>query len=119
MQGVNVELNGETKLLRYNINNASDLEEYFGKGIKGILNEEQIGFRLVRAFYWAGLRHGRDRGLTMEKVGQMLMEKVDNGEGLDELMNPVLKALDRSGLLGKDVKLTQDDDEEDEGEPKN
>ena len=116
MRSVTVTINGEEKQLRFDINSTSDLEEYFGKGIAGILQTEQMGFRLVRAFYWAGLKW-KDRGLTLERTGKMLNNKVvEDGESLESLMKPVLKALEVSGLMGKDFKVP---DEEEEEEVKN
>jgi hypothetical protein len=97
---VNVTINGEEEQIRFDFNAACDLEELYGKGIAGILTEEQIGFSLVRAFYWAGLKW-KKKGLTIQQVGQMLGKDIqENGKKLDELMGPVMDALKKSKLLG-------------------
>lgn len=108
-QYIEIELDGKTRLLRFDYNAVCDVEEKFGKGIGSILNTEQVGLRVLRVFYWAALRW-KDQGLTLERVGQMLQKEIaENGTELKALFEPVLKALKQSKVLG-DVK----NDEEDE-----
>lgn len=95
---VEVTFGDQVKQLRYDFNAISDLEEKFGKGIAVIVSEEQVGFRALRLFYWAGLKH-KDPGLTVQRVGQMLQKKVEEGETIESLFVPVMKALEKSGLL--------------------
>lgn len=96
---VEVTFGDKTKLLRYDFNSIADLEEKFGKGIAVIVSEEQVGFRALRLFYWAGLKW-KDPGITVQRVGQMLQKKMtDEGETVDALFVPVMKALEKSGLL--------------------
>jgi O-phosphoseryl-tRNA(Cys) synthetase len=103
-----VELNGKEYLLKFDYNSQCDLEEIFGKGIAAILNEEQIGFRLVRAFYWAGLKW-KEKGITLDRVGNMLGKEIqENDKNIMELMEPVMDALKKSKLLG----TAKDEDEE-------
>lgn len=95
-----VELNGKEYLIKFDYNAVCDLEEIFNKGIAGILKEEQVGFRLVKVFYWAGLKW-KIPGLTMDRVGNMLGKEIqENGKNVAELMAPVMKALQQSKLLG-------------------
>ena len=95
-----VELDGKEYLLKYDYNSACDLEDIFGKGIAGILKEEQIGFKLIRAFYWAGLKW-KMHGLTIDNVGRMLGKEIqENGKSITDLMSPVMDALKESKLLG-------------------
>lgn len=95
---VEVEFRGEVKLLRFDFNALADMEEYFGKGIRSIMQEENIGFRTIRALYWAGLKW-KDRGLTIERTGQLIEQKIEDGVTFQELMQPVVKALGFSGLM--------------------
>jgi hypothetical protein len=112
---VKVEIGGEEKLLKYDFNATCDLEEMFNKGIAGILNEEQVGFRLVRGFYWAGLKW-KDKGLTLDRVGAMLNKEIqENGKDLMQLMEPAFKALQLSGLIGS-AKNENDENEDTTGE---
>ncbi|AHJ88610.1 tail protein [Geobacillus phage GBK2] len=112
-----VELDGKEYLLKYDYNAACDLEEIFGKGIAGILREEQIGFKLVRAFYWAGLKW-KFPGLTIERVGNLLGKEIqENGKTITDLMEPVMDALRKSKLLGgKKDDFSDDLDENEQSE---
>lgn len=103
MNYVIVEFNGENKQLRFDFNAMAELEDHLGKGLSAIFREENIGLRTVRAFYWAGLRW-KDKGLTVERVGNMLQTKINDGVSYQDLMTPVLKALQLSGFMGKEAK---------------
>lgn len=106
-----VMLDGKEKLLKLDYNSVSDLEEYYNKGFHAILSEEQIGFRLVRAFYWAALKW-KEPGLTMDKVGYWLNKEIqETDKNIGDLMAPVMDALKKSRLLG-----TPEKDETIEGE---
>lgn len=107
-QYIEVELDGKTRLLRFDYNTVCDIEERFGKGIAAIFTQEQVGFNVVRLFYWAGLKW-KDRGLTVDRVGQMLHSEIAGGQKLDELLQPIMRALKQSKLLGEAK------DDEDEG----
>jgi hypothetical protein len=107
-----VTLNGKEHLLKFDYNAVCDLEEIYNKGIAGILKEEQIGFRLVKTFYWAGLKW-KNPGLTLDRVGNMLGKEIqDNGKNVMDLMGPVMEALKKSRLLG--ANKNTDDGFEDE-----
>jgi hypothetical protein len=116
-----VELDGKELLIKFDYNAACDLEEMFGKGIAGILKEEQIGFKLVRAFYWAGLKW-KNPGLTIERVGNMLGKEIqENDKNVMELMGPVMEALKKSKLLGNSKKdeFSEYDDETEQDDAEN
>lgn len=110
---VNVEIGGKGRQLRFDFNAVSDLEDYFGKGIGAILSEEQVGFKVLRGMYWAGLKWN-NRGLTLPKVGDWLQKKLEGGMDMDDLSEPIIKALQYAGLIG-----TTEDIEEEEQEEKN
>lgn len=112
---VEVEFNGEVKLMKFDFNAIADLEEYFGKGIAAIMDEERIGFSTIRALYWAGLKW-KERGLTIERAGAMIQKKMQEGTDFKELMEPIVKGLQASGFLGK---TKDDDDENEDADPKN
>lgn len=95
-----VELAGKEYLLKYDFNASCDIEDVYGKGVYAVLNEEQVGFKLARTFYWAGLKW-KYPGLTLQVVGSMLGKEIqDNGKNIAELMGPVMNALKKSKLLG-------------------
>lgn|SRR5690606_12688582 len=106
---VEVELGGAVRKLRYDFNAIVELEEYFNKGIGAILNEEQVGFRVIRAMYWAGVR-AFNKKVTIDQVGNWLQEEIENGKGIEELFEPITKALQVSGLLG-DLEDAKEDEE--------
>ena len=74
-----------------------------------ILNEEQAGFRVIRAMYWAGVR-AFNKKVTIDQVGNWLQEEIENGKGIEELFEPITKALQVSGLLG-DLEDAKEDEE--------
>lgn len=109
---VEVDFGGKERLLKFDVNSACDLEEHFGKGVTAILQEEQMGFRLCRGFYWAGLKW-KEPGLTLQRVGLMLNKEVqDNEKSIVELMEPVLKALKKSRLLSPPKNSEEFEEEE-------
>lgn len=109
-----VEFNGEVKLLRFDFNAMADLEEHFDKGVASIMSEERIGFSTIRALFWVGLKW-KMKGLTIERVGDMLTEKMDDDEiSFMELMDPITKAIKAAGWI-KDQPQKEKEDEE----PKN
>ena len=99
-QFIEVELGGKVRLLRFDYNAVCDIEQQFGKGIASIFSQEQIGFNVVRLFYWAGLKW-KDQGLTTQRVCQLLQEEMENGSDLNALVEPIMKALKQSKLLGE------------------
>lgn len=107
---IEVEFNGENKLLRFDFNALADLEDHFNIGIANIMSEQRIGFSTIRALYWAGLKW-KDKGLTLERAGAMIQNKMNDGANFEELLEPIVKALQASGLMGKK--------ENTEDEPKN
>jgi hypothetical protein len=110
---VEVELGGKTKLLRFDFNSVSDLEDHYGKGISAILTEEQLGFNSLRYFYTFGLRW-KDPGMTPQKMGVLLGEAIENGESFESLLKPIMKALNLSKLLGEEVEIPEDEEEQEE-----
>lgn len=113
---VNVEIGGENRQLKFDFNAVADLEDFFGKGIGSIMSEEQVGFRTIRAMYWAGLKW-RNRKLTVNQVGHWLQDEIENGTDFEELFQPVIEAMQAAGLLGTDDE--SDDANSEEGEAKN
>lgn len=107
---VEIELDGKLRKLRFDFNAIADLEEYFNKGLQVILAQENIGFNTIRAFYWIGLKW-QIHGLTLQTIGGYLQKELENGKDLTELVNPIVEALQRSGIIG-DKKADQEETEE-------
>jgi hypothetical protein len=114
-----VEFNGEEKLLRFDFNAMADLEDHFDKGIASILDKNRMGFSTIRGLYWAGLKW-KMPGLTMEKVGTMLSDKMaDEDISIPELMDPIKKGIEAGGWIKKSKKSKKAEETEAENEEKN
>ena len=70
-----IKLDGKDRLLRYDINSVTRIEELFGgKSLITMLsNPAYFGFSLIRALLWGGLRH-REKGLTLDRTGILMQE---------------------------------------------
>jgi hypothetical protein len=111
-----INLNNQDKILRYDFNAVSELEEKANMGLFAMLQEENMGYRVIRLLVWAGLRHA-NRGLTLDIVGIWLNDEVKKGATLEMIINKVMDALKESGLLGKEEEDTKTDNEEGEINP--
>lgn len=96
-----INLNNQEMELKYDMNSICELEAKSGKGLFSMLNEDNLGFNLIRLLTWAGLRH-KNRGLTLDIVGIWLGEEFKNGINFDYFFEHIMKALNESGLLGKE-----------------
>ena len=116
---VRVELGGKERLLRFDFNAMTDFEDVMGFSLFTAVQGGQIGFKTMRAFYWAGLRW-KEKGLTLPKTGSLLQEAIDDGEDFMSLMEPINEALEASGVIPTDDEEEEgydeeEADEEDEG----
>ena len=100
--------------LRYDINALADFEQLTGMGFGQLMSMKAM-FATCRALLYAGLKH-EDRTLTVERVGDLVMEFIndekngDNGN-IDYLVEKALEAAVDQGALGrkaKEQKATQD-----------
>lgn len=106
-----VTLCGKKYMLKYNLNIVCDMEEYFQKGIAAVLTEDQVGLRLVRAFYYYGLKW-QFHDITFEKVGSLLGKELrENPEAnFASLLQPAMSALKKSRVLGGEPPKTEEED---------
>jgi hypothetical protein len=107
-----INLNNQDKQLRYDMNAVCELEAKAGKGLFSLLNEENLGYNLIRLLVWAGLRH-QNRGLTVDIVGIWLNDAFLNGMTFDSVFEKIMSSLKESGLLGKDEEEENKDDKQD------
>ena len=112
---VEVELGGKERLLKFDFNSVAEVEEYFGKGIGAIFNEQQVGLNTMRIFYWAGLKW-KVKNVTPHLVGTWLGESLQEGESMETLMRPIFKALQLSGIMGKAMDEEEEEEENEEYE---
>lgn len=110
---IHVGVGEELKPFRLDFNAVADLEELLGKGLNAILNEENMGFHTIRAFYWAGLKF-KERGLTVTKAGHYVQQMLSEGRELEDLMKPITDALLASGIV-KEVDTENVEEVEDDG----
>lgn len=118
---VRVELDGKEKQLKYDFNAMADFEAVMGFSLFQAM--QNMGIGTIRALYWAGLKH-KDKGLTLDRTGKMLTKEFSNGQELDDLIKPVIEALEESGIIPKGStndmdEEDEDDDEDGDGEVKN
>lgn len=99
MRGVEVELGGKSRRIRYDFNAIADVEEKAAAGVVALFSEDRVGLHAMRILLWGGLKH-EDKGLTIARVGSMIQEYMEAGGDLQELMDQVGQALQKSGLVG-------------------
>lgn len=99
--------------LRYDFNAIADTEARAGMGIAEMFSERRVGFHVIRLILWGGLKW-QDKGLTIERVGQMIDVYLANGGTLEGLMTPVKDAMTKSGVLQAYVSDDEDELEDDE-----
>jgi|LSQX01.3.fsa_nt_gb hypothetical protein len=98
MRGVEIELGGKSRKLRYDFNAIADIEEQAGLGIGAMFNETRVGFNSIRLLVWGGLKW-QERGLTVERAGRFVGDFIRDGGTLEELMAKVHTALKQGGLV--------------------
>ena len=113
-------IDGKQKALRLDFNAIADLEALLGMGIGSLVSDENVGFNIIRGFYWAGLKW-KERGLTVERAGNFIQNEINGGRSFEDLMVPVTEAMIASGIIDRvEVEGEEEVDEVDEEEdPKN
>jgi hypothetical protein len=97
-QYVEVDIGGKVRLMRFDYNAVSDVEEKMGKGIPSIFSEQNVGFNTIRMFYWAGLKW-KNPGLTPQLAGNWLQDELANGRDMVSLMEPIMIGLKQAKIL--------------------
>lgn len=107
-------IDGEQKIFRLDFNAIADLEALLGKGIGALMSEENLGFNVIRAFYWAGLK-SKEKGFTVQRAGSFVQRELAGGREMEDLMVPVTEALIASGFVDrKEVEEVDEEEEEDD-----
>lgn len=84
---VTVNINGEDKELKFNLNAYANIEEELCLAMPDAFNLLYSGsMKAMRIFLWAGLLH-LDKNINMEQVGE-----IDNFEGLMDSLNTAIDA---------------------------
>lgn len=112
---VMINIGGKERRLRYDINAAAEMEELLGgRSLMWIMgNIAFAGIAAHRVLLWGGLKHA-EKGLTLQRVGIMMMEYMESGGTLEQLSEILGKAIRASKILGdmSEPAETEDDDEE-------
>lgn len=87
------------RTLRYDLNALADFEQEVGMGFAQLMKSKAI-FATARAMLWAGLKH-EDNALTIERVGDLLTEFVQQGGRVDDVLQAAFKAAMDQGALGR------------------
>lgn len=96
---IEVELAGQTRLLKFDYNAICDIEEKYGKGVAALFSESAAGLSTIRVLYWGALKW-KDKGVTLERVGQMLAAELDAGRTVEDLTRDIMRCLKASRVLG-------------------
>lgn len=95
-----VELDGQTKELRYDFNAMMKYEQMVGTGFQQSFSN--LGYTTLMAMYTAGLSH-KDKGITPQRVAKMLQKEMQNGKTQDELYAPAMEAFYNGGHLSEEM----------------
>ena len=98
-----ITMGGKERRLRYDINAAADMEELMGgKSLLYVLsNPMAAGFSAIRILLWGGLKHA-EKGLTLQRVGLMMQEYLENGGSIEKLAEKLGEAVRKSKILGEE-----------------
>ena len=112
-EAVFIEIGGKERKLRYDINAAADMEELMGgKSLLYVLsNPIAAGFSAIRILLWGGLKHA-EKGLTLQRVGLMMQEYLENGGSIEKLAEKLGDAGRKSKILGEERADEESEDEE-------
>lgn len=98
---VYITLGGKERKLRYDINALTDMEELLhGESILSRLsNPSTASVSLFRLLLWGGLKHA-EKGLTLQRVGMMMQEYLNDGGTLESIVEKVSVAVKKSNIFG-------------------
>src|SRR5699024_9878759 len=95
-----VELDGQTKELRYDFNAMMKYEQMVGTGFQQSFSN--LGYTTLMAMYTAGLSH-KDKGITPQRVAKMIQKELQNDKKQDELYETAMEAFYQGGNLSEEM----------------
>jgi hypothetical protein len=107
----------QARQLKFSVNAMCELEERFGESMPVLFSEGKVGFSLIVAVLRIGLIHGGMKIPGNPKsqelfVGDLIQEHwIDEGNGLDELMEKVTTAFNAAGIFTSKADKEEADDE--------
>jgi hypothetical protein len=81
--------------LKYDFNAICEIEENAGVGIPTLVSQTKLGMFPLRVLIWGGLKW-RDRGLTIEAVGDLIGEYIDLGGDIQSLFKLAVELVEKS-----------------------
>ncbi|MDR3591583.1 MAG: hypothetical protein P4N41_18155 [Negativicutes bacterium] len=98
---VSITLGGKERFLRYDINSAAEMEELMGgRSLLYIMANPTVGgIAPMRIMLWGGMKHA-EKGLTLQRVGILMQEYMENGGELNDLAEKIGEAVRKSKILG-------------------
>lgn len=97
---VDFNLLDKPRQLRFDVNAIAGVEEAMNCNIGVLFKEDRVGFSVLRALLCYGLRW-QDRALTVEKVGTLMQNAFEGGVTIEQLMEPISKAIEAAGIFPK------------------
>lgn len=88
--------------LKYDFNALCEIEDKTNMGIIELVNSPKLMYS-TRVMLWGGMLHLHP-SITLEEVGDMILEEIKKGKKLDEFSEIVVKSLTESGVLGNSKK---------------
>src|SRR5699024_3146016 len=95
-----VELDGQTKELRYDFNAMMKYEQMVGTGFQQSFSN--LGDTTLMATSTDGLSH-KEKGITPQRVAKMLQKELQNVKTQDELYEPAIEAFYQGGHLSEEM----------------
>lgn len=110
-----IEIGGKERRLRYDINAAAEMEELMGgKSLLYVMgNPMAAGFAAIRILLWGGLKHA-EKGLTLQRVGMMMQEYMENGGSIEAVCEKIGAAIRKSKIMGEDKQADAEGEEDTE-----
>ena len=108
-----ITIGGKERRLRYDINAAAEMEELMGgKSLLYVMASPMAaGFSAIRILLWGGLKHA-EKGITLQRVGQMMQEYMEAGGSFSELAAKIGEAVKASKIMGEGLASEEDAPEE-------
>lgn len=101
MKKIDFEVFGPGQYLYFDIGRLIQVENITGKSAGDIIRNQELNLGILTALLSIGLRqHGIK---NPQWYASKMQELIDEGHEMEEFVQPVVKAIAGSGILGKDV----------------
>ena len=101
-QTISFDLFEQGQDIYFDILRLAEIEKVLGKGINKIVQEQDAGIGFCLAALQIGMRHHYPRG-TQEMYAIKIENYLDGGGRIDDVATPIIMAILKSGIFGKEV----------------